>query len=90
MATRSKTAGKGGKPRRRAASKALAVSGLVRQEAPASPALDRRLALVKALTAWSTMHLLLEQQAAFWRGFVEHADETPAIGKQRSRSRAKH
>jgi hypothetical protein len=64
--------------RRRTRTKALAISDPVRHETVARSVLDRQLAVIEAMMAWSPARMLLNQQAAFWEGFAAPSDAPPA------------
>jgi hypothetical protein len=63
---------------RPARTKALAIGDSVRREMIGASVLDRQLAVIEALMAWSPARMLINQQAAFWGGFVTPTDAQPA------------
>jgi hypothetical protein len=78
------------KPKPRAKTKSLAITGHVRREAPSGPALmDRQLDLFRVMMAWSPISVMLTQQAAFWERVASSAGpktESPKKGSRRRRA----
>jgi hypothetical protein len=85
---RKSTAAKRPQPRR-AKIKALAIGDTVRREAIKPSAVDRQLAVIEALMAWSPARMLINQQAAFWEGFSTPTDAQPSGQRTPSRKRVK-
>ena len=77
-ARRKSVAAKAPARRRRASTKALAIGDAVRREAIGPSVLDRQLAVLEAMMAWSPARMLLNQQVAFWEGFAAPSDAPPA------------
>jgi len=69
--------------RRRTGTKALAVSDAVLRGEVSRSMLDSQLEFLGTMMAWSPARLLVQQQAAFWKGFVGEPSTSPA--SQRSR-----
>ena len=74
--------------RRRPSTKALAISDAVRHESIGSSAFDRQLAVLETLMAWSPARMLVNQQAAFWEGFIAPTATRPAPARKRVQKRA--
>ena len=74
--------------RPRTQTKALAVTDAVRRQ-PLTAPLDRQLALVRAIVAWSPINMLVGQQAAFWEGFADRAIGSRRAGSPKRASRAR-
>jgi hypothetical protein len=73
---------------RRAKTKALAIGDSVRRETIGPSVVERQLAVIEALMAWSPARMLINQQAAFWGGFSAPAatQRTPARKRVNKRS----
>ena len=83
---RRKTAAAKSPQRRRASTKALAIGDAVRRETLGRSVLDRQLAVLEAMMAWSPARMLLNQQAAFWGGFVAPIDTQPVRKRPKKRA----
>ena len=73
--------------RRRPSTKALAISDAVRREALGRSVLDRQLAVLETLMAWSPARMLVNQQAAFWEGFIAPTATQRAPARKRAQKR---
>ena len=85
---RRKTAAAKSPQRRRASTKALAIGDAVRRETLGHSVLDRQLAVLEAMMAWSPARMLLNQQAAFWEGFSAPEVTRRAPPRKRVQKRA--
>ena len=74
--------------RRRPSTKALAISDAVRRESIGRSAFDRQLAVLETLMAWSPARMLLNQQAAFWEGFIAPTATQRTPARKRVKKRA--
>jgi hypothetical protein len=74
--------------RRRPSTKALAISDAVRRESIGPSAFDRQLAVLETLMAWSPARMLINQQAAFWEGFITPTATQRAPARKRVKKRA--
>ena len=73
--------------RRRPRTKALAISDAVRRESIGPSAFDRQLAVLETLMAWSPARMLINQQAAFWEGFITPTATQRAPARKRVKKR---
>jgi hypothetical protein len=71
---------------RPARTKALAIGDSVRRETIGASMLDRQLAIIEAMMAWTPARMLINQQAAFWGGFVTPTDAQPARKRVKKRA----
>lgn len=74
--------------RRRPSTKALAISDPVRRESIGRSVFDRQLAVLETLMAWSPARMLVNQQAAFWEGFIAPTATRRAPARKRVQKRA--
>ena len=74
--------------RRRTRTKALAIGDAVRRETIGRSVLDRQLAVLETLMAWSPARMLINQQAAFWEGFIAPTATRRAPARKRVQKRA--
>jgi hypothetical protein len=73
--------------RRRPSTKALAIGDAVRREPLGRSVLDRQLAVLEAMMAWSPARMLVNQQAAFWEGFIAPTETRRAPARKRVQKR---
>ena len=74
--------------RRRPSTKALAISDAVRRESIGPSVFDRQLAVLETLMAWSPARMFVNQQAAFWEGFIAPTPTQHAPARKRVKKRA--
>jgi hypothetical protein len=84
---RKSTAAKRSQPRR-AKTKALAIGDPVRRETIGPSVVERQLAVIEALMAWSPARMLINQQAAFWGGFATPAETPRTPSRKRVKKRS--
>lgn len=88
VATRKPPAAK--KPaRRRAKTRALAISDAVVREAPRPAMFANPFAVLEAMLAWSPARMLATQQAAFWEGFAGGSGAPPPAQRKRASRRTR-